>query len=177
MFQAECLQNPRVASGRFELTNDAASAREDAFVDREVKHLGPRLQLVAKEVLGLRNLHLSKLHTNSGVDTCITTDDGDDGQTALYLPIEVKRLLRVGPRQTQEEQTETDPNFIDNFAVLSDFCLRDGNGNGGNGNGSYFHPTMLWYAFTQAAAYMQYGTPRSSYAVVLAKNAVFLLRL
>ncbi|KAJ2803320.1 hypothetical protein H4R21_002079 [Coemansia helicoidea] len=164
-FQVDCQRNPIVDGGRFARAPDAADGREDAFVDQGVAVLGPRVTLVAREMLGLRNVRFTKLHKNVGVDSCITTEDGEDGGTELYLPVEFKRNLPTGNDQPSD-MGEPDPNFRANREVLSSFRLGD----------KRFRPLGLWHAFSQTATYMQYGTPRACFAVLVAKNAVFLLR-
>ncbi|KAJ2765890.1 hypothetical protein IWQ56_003920, partial [Coemansia nantahalensis] len=164
-FQADCLRNPDVDGARFARAPDVADGAEDAFVDQGVAVLGPRVTLVAREILRLKRVCMSKLHKNTGVDSCITTDDGEDGGTELYLPVEFKRNLPTGNDQPSDT-AERHLNFRANHEVLSSFQL----------DGKRFRPLGLWHAFSQTATYMQYGTPRACFAVLVAKNAMFLLR-
>ncbi|KAJ1735871.1 hypothetical protein LPJ61_000315 [Coemansia biformis] len=65
LFQDDCLRNPQVAGATFSQVPLAADGSENAFVDHAVAVLEPRLVLISKEILGLANVFVAKLHKNS----------------------------------------------------------------------------------------------------------------
>ncbi|KAJ1857768.1 hypothetical protein GGF49_000916 [Coemansia sp. RSA 1853] len=163
-FQAICTRNTRVAACQIDDAAPVANTSEQAFTNQVVREMAPRLRVILEEVVGIRNVHIQTLHTNSGVDIGLTAFSSDRGKLLFYLPIEVKNVFGLENRPYWAPERNAQ-NYLDNQGQLR--TLRY--------SGPLLKTEALWHAFTQTAHYMENDMPQSNYGVVIAKNAMFLL--
>ncbi|KAJ2135329.1 hypothetical protein IW136_004316 [Coemansia sp. RSA 678] len=163
-FQAICMRNTQVATYRVDDAAPVANRSEQAFTNQVVREMAPRLRIILEEVVGIRNVHIQTLHTNSGVDVGLTAFSSDCGKLLFYLPIEVKNVFGpdIGPNYIPNINSENYRRNRDQLRTLR--C-----------SGALLRTEALWHAFTQTAHYMVKDMPQSNYGVVIAKNAMFLL--
>ncbi|KAJ2774564.1 hypothetical protein IWQ56_000530 [Coemansia nantahalensis] len=158
--------DPQLENRRVRAVPLAVGRLEDDFANHLVDVLQPRVSIVSNVVFGRNDIVVVKLGRTYGVDMTVTADDGGSRGPVPWLPVEVKRRLPVQPERALAPPLGAHANFVENFSVLSSFSL----------GGGFLQPDPLWKALTQAAHYLEYSVPVSDHIVIIAKNAVFLMR-